>query len=198
MKVLFIDTATSYLNIGLVIDGKLVYLYNKDEGHSMSERVMPVISEAFEKSGIKPNELDKIMAVNGPGSFTGIRVGLTVAKTMAWALKIPVIPISSLEVMCSGSLEDTTALINARRGYAYVGSYNKDLDVILDDKYEYLNGKPSFKLVSYDDFEFETNKVVLDILKVVLKHINDEGINPHELNPKYLKLTEAEEKLKND
>lgn len=200
MKVLFIDTATSFLRVALVSDDKLVYFYNNDEGHDMSSMIMPVLDMAFKEAGFKPSDLDKIMAVNGPGSFTGIRVGLTVAKTMAWALKIPVISISSLEVISSGFGSDyNTSLINARRGYAYVGSYDDNLNVISDDRYEYIKDKKvDGNLISYDEFDFEVNQPIIDVLKVVRKHINDEGINPHNLNPKYLKLTEAEEKFNNN
>lgn len=200
MKVLFIDTATSFLRVALVSDDKLVYFYNNDEGHDMSSMLMPVLDIAFKEAGFKPSDLDKIMAVNGPGSFTGIRVGLTVAKTMAWALKIPVISISSLEVISSGFDSDyNTSLINARRGYAYVGSYDDNLNVISDDRHEYIKDKKvDGNLISYDEFDFEVNQPIIDVLKVVRKHINDEGINPHNLNPKYLKLTEAEEKFNNN
>lgn len=200
MKVLFIDTATSFLRVALVSDDKLVYFYNNDEGHDMSSMIMPVLDMAFKEAGFKPSDLDKIMAVNGPGSFTGIRVGLTVAKTMAWALKIPVISISSLEVISSGFDSDyNTSLINARRGYAYVGSYDDNLNVISDDRHEYIKDKKvDGNLISYDEFDFEVNQPIIDVLKVVRKHINDEEINPHNLNPKYLKLTEAEEKFNNN
>lgn len=197
MKYLLIDTATSYLIVSIVIDDKLVYLYNEEEGHRMSERVMPVIAEAFDKAGIKPNNLDMILATTGPGSFTGIRVGLTVAKTMAWSLKIPVVPISTLEVMVSGyDDKKSLGLINARRGFVYAGIYDDKLNVILEDRYDSLDDiSLDGNLVSYDLFDFEVKKPKLDVLKIVSKHKDDIPVNPHLLNPKYLKRTEAEEKL---
>lgn len=200
MKYLLIDTATSYLIVSIVIDDKLVYLYNEEEGHRMSERVMPVIAEAFDKAGIKPMDLDMILATTGPGSFTGIRVGLTVAKTMAWSLKIPVVPISTLEVMVSGyDDKKNIGLINARRGFVYAGIYDDKLNVISEDRYDSLdNISMDGNLVSYDLFDFEVKKPKLDVLKIVSKHKDDAPVNPHLLNPKYLKRTEAEEKLVNN
>lgn len=197
MKYLLIDTATSYLIVSIVIDDKLVYLYNQEEGHRMSERVMPVIVEAFDKAGIKPKDLDMILATTGPGSFTGIRVGLTVAKTMAWSLKIPVVPISTLEVMVSGyDDKKNIGLINARRGFVYAGIYDDKLNVISEDRYDSLDDiSLDGNLVSYDLFDFEVKKPKLDVLKIVSKHKDDAPVNPHLLNPKYLKRTEAEEKL---
>ncbi len=196
MKYLFIDTATSNLVVALIIDGNLKYYYNKQTGKEMSEKIIPVINEALEKANINANQISKIFAVNGPGSFTGIRVGLTVAKTMAWSLKIPVIPISSLEVIASATpFAENIALIDARRGYVYAGKYDDNLNALIQDSYIPLNSlETKYKFISYDNIE-NSIKPEIDIIKVIKKHENETGINPHKLNPKYLKLTEAEEKI---
>ena len=82
MKYLFINSATANLVVAILIDGKITYLYDNDDDKDTSSKIMPVIDEAFKKSCITPKEIDKIFVVNGPGSFTGIRVGLTVAKVI--------------------------------------------------------------------------------------------------------------------
>lgn len=196
MKYLFIDTATSNLVVALIIDGNLKYYYNIQTGKEMSEKIIPVINEALEKANINANQISKIVAVNGPGSFTGIRVGLTVAKTMAWSLKIPVIPISSLEVIASATpFAENIALIDARRDYVYAGKYDDNLNALMQDSYIPLNSlETKYKFISYDNIE-NSIKPEIDIIKVIKKHENETGINPHKLNPKYLKLTEAEEKI---
>lgn len=198
MKYLFIDSATANLVVAIVIDGKIVYLYDNNDGNDTSSKLMPIIEKAFNESGISPKDLNKIFAVTGPGSFTGIRVGLAVAKTMAWATGVPVVPISSLEVIASSGNEDNNiALIDARRGYVYAGGYDKDLNVTFKDAHVFLNDSNlSGNFISYDNFDFDTTKPNIDILKVIKKHLNDASVNPHELNPNYLKLTEAEENLK--
>lgn len=199
MKYLFIDSATTNLVVAIIIDGKITYLYDNNDGNDTSSKIMPIIEEAFKTSNIKPKDIDKIFAVNGPGSFTGIRVGLTVAKTMGYSLNIPTIPVSSLEVMASGFNEDVIALINARRGYVYAGGYDKDLNVFYKDNYVLFEESGlSGKFISFDEFDFETVLPKIDLLKVIKKHENDTPINPHNLNPNYLKLTEAEEKRLND
>ena len=91
------------------------------------------------------------------------------------------------------------ALIDARRGYVYAGVYDEDLNVVSEDKHmEFSKIKEKGTFISYDNFEGK--KPNIDVLKVVKKHESDAGVNPHSLNPKYLKLTEAEERLnkKND
>ena len=195
MKYLFIYSATTNLVVAIINDGKIAYIYNNNDNHDTSSKMMPVLAEAFENVGLKPQDIDKIFAVTGPGSFTGIRVGLTVAKTMAYTLNIPIVPISSLEVMASGN--GGTALINARRGYVFAGTYDNDLNNVYPDSYVLMNDSLAKPYISYDSFDFETIKPNIDVLKVVKKHENDESVNPHTINPNYLKLTEAEEKLKN-
>lgn len=191
MKYLFIDSATTNLVVAIINEGKIAYIYDNNDGHDTSSKMMPVLAEAFENTGLKPQDIDKIFVVTGPGSFTGIRVGLTVAKTMAYALNIPIVPISSLEVMasCSGG----TALINARRGYVFAGTYDEKLNVIYPDSYVLMSDKLDKPYISYDEFEFTVEKPKIDVLKVIKKHENDYPVNPHTLKPNYLKMTEAEE-----
>ena len=196
MKYLFINSATANLVVAIINNGKIAYIYDNNDGNDTSSKMMPVLDEAFKKSELKPKDIDKIFVVTGPGSFTGIRVGLTVAKVMAYSLNIPIIPISSLEVMVSGN--GGTALINARRGYVFAGSYDGNLNSLYHDSYVLMNDHLLKPYVSYDSFDFETIKPNIDILKVVKKHVNDKDVNPHLIKPNYLKLTEAEEKLNND
>ena len=194
MKYLFIDSATTNLVVAIINDGKIAYIYDNNDNHDTSSKMMPVLALAFDKAGFKPQDIDKIFVVTGPGSFTGIRVGLTVAKTMAYSLNIPIVPISSLEVMASGN--GGTALINARRGYVFAGTYDNDLNDIYPDSYVLMNDSLAKPYISYDNFDFVTVKPNIDILKVIIKHENDKDVSPHTLKPNYLKLTEAEEKLK--
>ena len=196
MKYLFINSATANLVVAIINNGKIAYIYDNNDGNDTSSKMMPVLDEAFKKSELKPKDIDKIFVVTGPGSFTGIRVGLTVAKVMAYSLNIPIIPISSLEVMVSDN--GGTALINARRGYVFAGSYDSNLNSLYHDSYVLMNDHLLKPYVSYDSFDFETIKPNIDILKVVKKHENDKDVNPHLIKPNYLKLTEAEEKSNND
>lgn len=199
MRYLFINSATANLVVAILMDGKIIYLYDNNDDKDTSSKIMPVIDEAFKKSGITPKEIDKIFVVNGPGSFTGIRVGLTVAKVMGYSFDIPVVPISSLEFMCSGFDFNVMGLIDARRGYVFAGGYDKDLNCVYNDKYTLLNDISSnMKYVSYDNFDFEVLKPKFDLLKIIKKHEDDSIINVHSINPNYLKMTEAEEKKLND
>ena len=203
MKSLFINTSTKNKVVSIVIDNEIKYLYKNENIKDLAVDLMPIIEEALKKVNLKPNEIDTIFVTNGPGSFTGIRIGLTVAKVMAWSLKIKVIPISSLEFMASTETNKKyiVPLIDARRECVFGGVYDNKLNSVIKDSYILLKDlkqkiiDKDVLFVSDDEFDFEVNKSDYDILKIINKHKNDEAINPHELNPNYLKDTEAEEKL---
>lgn len=205
MRYLFINTAVSVSTITLIENDKVVSSMEEYNAKDLSEKIFLMIDKVLVEGSCLPHELDKIFVVIGPGSFTGIRIGLAIAKTMAWALKIDLIPISSLELLASTNFSDTKnviALIDARRNYVYAGGYDSNLKDFIPDQYiklEVLLQKcqnfSDIDFVSYDDFESLTvNRPVLDYLKVVDKHKYDQVKCCHSINPIYLKLTEAEEK----
>ena len=204
MKYLFINTSTKKLVISIIVDNEIKFNYVDDNNNDLSSRIMPIIDDAFKSTNLKPEDIDTIFVTNGPGSFTGIRIGLTIAKVMAWGLKIKVVSISSLELMASIDTDKDyiAPLIDARRDYVFAGLYDKNLNSIIEDRHILLEEFKSLVkdkdlvYVSHDEFDFDVVNNSYDILKVINKHINDEGVNPHALNPNYLKLTEAEEKLK--
>ena len=87
MKILYIDTSTNYLYAGIVINHELLSEVKKNFTHDLSKYALYEISKMLEKCNLQPNDIDKIIVVNGPGSFTGIRIGMTIAKIFAFTLK---------------------------------------------------------------------------------------------------------------
>ena len=200
MKILFIDTSTLYLNIAIIEDDKIIFNHKEKVEKDMSSKIIPIIDSGFKKCSFNIKDINKIFVVNGPGSFTGVRIGVTVAKTIAWSLNIDLIPLSSLEFIAStnSSKKYRVPMIDARRGNVFAGIYDENLFNIFPDQlisYEQLSKKidESYEQISY---HLENNlKPDGNILKVINKHLLDTPINPHLLKPNYLKLTEAEEKL---
>ena len=188
MKYLFIDTCSNCLIISTIINNKLDYFFIDKNNNDTSSKVMKVLKEAV----CDINTVDKIFVVNGPGSFTGIRVGVTIAKTIGFCLNIPIIKLSELELLATTKTDTkyNVSLIDARRGYVYAGIYDKDLNCYLEDQHILLND------IKYpDSYTIIDNYDNIDLLKIIKKHEFDEPINPHDLKPNYLKRTEAEEKL---
>ena len=207
MRTLYIDTSSDYLYSGIVIDNKLVSEVKEKYEKDLSKEALPRIIELFDNAKITPKDLDKIIVVSGPGSFTGIRIGITIAKTIAWALNINITPISGLTAMAISCDNDTykMPLIDARRGYVYGAIYDKDNNSVIEDSHIYLQDLLNkskvlgeVTVITNNGINIDLKKVKYnpDILKIVKQFENNNGINPHLVNPIYLKKTEAEEKLR--
>lgn len=128
---LAIDSATSAMSVALVRKGKLLAEVNSLVERNHSVYLMPAIEEALNQAGLALGALQGIAVGKGPGSYTGVRIGITVAKTMAWTLKLPVAGVSSLEALAAGALAEwrkqsgstsrvwVVPMLNARRGQAF-------------------------------------------------------------------------------
>ena len=200
---LFIDTCTSNLLIAVFRDKTLLKQVIKKNDSNLSTVFTSTVDNLLNNANININDVEKVYVAVGPGSFTGVRIGLTFAKVLAWSKKIPIVPISSLEVLASGyDNEILVPILNARRGYVYAGIYDSDLNIIMDDTYillDDLKGKlasyQDYVYVSCDEFEIIVSNPNYRIEDIIKKHFNDSGVNPHSLVPHYIKRTEAEEKL---
>ena len=204
MRYLYIDTSSSYLYTAIVEDNKLLSEINEEYGQSLSEVALPKIVSMFEENNIEPKDINKIIVVNGPGSFTGIRIGITIAKVYAWGLKIPITTIYSLEAMAISSKNNIihVPMINARRGYVFTAIYDENYKEILKPQHiklieleEKLKEIDRYEIISNDEFDNIDNieSYNPDFLKIINHFKDKESINPHTVNPEYLKLTEAEE-----
>ncbi|MDN4075837.1 tRNA (adenosine(37)-N6)-threonylcarbamoyltransferase complex dimerization subunit type 1 TsaB [Fictibacillus terranigra] len=131
MKALAIDTSNLVMGIA-VVDGEKVigeYTTNLKKNHSI--RVMPAIHDLMKEMNMKPAELDRIITAKGPGSYTGVRIGVTIAKTMAWTLNKDLSGVSSLEVLAQNGKFFSgyvCPLFDARRTQLYTGLYGFEED----------------------------------------------------------------------
>lgn len=179
MRYLYIDTSSSFLYSGIVSEGKLIASITEQMDNDLSRITLKRISEMFDEANLKPNDIDKIIVVNGPGSFTGIRVGITIAKTYAWGLNKDITTISSLEAMATSVDNDKVKipLIDARRNYVYSAIYDND-DVILKDCH-----------IKLDDLLEKISKISKEVCIIT----NDEIDIPYEkeeYKPNILKIVE--------
>ena len=197
MRSLFLDTSSFNVTVAIIDNNQIVANFYDKVADDMASKIFPIIDELFSKLDFEIKDINKIYVVNGPGSFTGVRIGVTIAKVLASQLNIDIYPISSLEYMASGTNSSCLSLIDARRGYVYAGAYDSDLNVLFEDKYTSLDSIDLTKydeIVSYDNI----NNAVLpnpSIIKIINKYSSN-TMNPHKVNPNYLKMTEAEENRK--
>ena len=206
MKLLYIDTSSSNLYAGIVDNDSLVISVKKNLGKEMSKYALNEISLMFKTNNINPSDIDKIIVVSGPGSFTGIRIGMTIAKIYAFSLKKQITSISSLQAMAYSTNINKikVPILDARRGYVYAGVYKDDISlkedqyIKLEDLISYLdNLKQEYIFITNDSKLDNLNRIKYnpDILTIVNKTKNKQNINSHLIEPVYLKLTEAEENI---
>ena len=208
MITLYLDTTSSFLYTAIIKDDNTIAEIKEHLGNNLSEYTLPRIEEMLTVRNISVDEIDKIVVVNGPGSFTGIRIGLTIAKTLAWAKNIPIIPISSLEAMAlsyDGNYDFVVPAIDARRNYYYASIYDtKNKNFIMNEKYVSLEALDVALDSLVGDICFVTNDII-EIkydsqpydpkIEKIVKTVKDrDSVNPHSIDANYLKMTEAEEK----
>jgi tRNA threonylcarbamoyladenosine biosynthesis protein TsaB len=100
-------------------DGRVIASRSEPMSKGHAERLMPMVEEVFKEAGVTPAQLTRIGVTIGPGSFTGLRVALSAARSMGIALQIPVIGISSLKCLLNGQRSPSLALIDARHSHCY-------------------------------------------------------------------------------
>lgn len=182
--VLYIDTCTKHMCVGLSKGDDLVYKKQYDAFKRQSEVAALEIDKCLKECNVKANELTKIVVTNGPGSYTGIRIGLTLAKVMSKVLNIELVCLSSLQAMCG--LNDCSAIIDARSERVYYGKYckGKGNDCIkyvkdLDLNEEYVGetaviGKEEKKIdIVKNMFDLRNNDSVSDIDSVKAVYLKD-------------------------
>ncbi|HEY8364844.1 MAG TPA: tRNA (adenosine(37)-N6)-threonylcarbamoyltransferase complex dimerization subunit type 1 TsaB [Haloplasmataceae bacterium] len=220
MKRLLIDTSTQALILILANDQDVIdYLFENIE-RDHSTRLMPCIESIFVKNNVSVKDINEILVSYGPGSYTGIRIGVVVAKALCYALNIPLKYISTLRLM-SASLKNKAKyivpMIDARRGNVFASLYrvenNELINIISDDLYPYEKLLSDIKKYTQnDDIYFVSNKFPDYVIKdeklhyeLLIDHfdpqllIQEKFINVDNLHffvPNYKRLTEAEMNLK--
>ena len=128
--VLYIDTCTKYMGVGVSIGDNLVYKKQYEAFKRQSEVAALEIDKCLKECNVLPSSLTKIVVTNGPGSYTGIRIGLTLAKVMSKVLNIKLVCLSSLQVMCG--VNSSSAIIDAKSKRVYYGKYENGVCICKD------------------------------------------------------------------
>ncbi|MDE5889110.1 MAG: tRNA (adenosine(37)-N6)-threonylcarbamoyltransferase complex dimerization subunit type 1 TsaB, partial [Bacilli bacterium] len=154
MYTLFIDTHDKNVLIILYKDGKIVSNKDVQSVNKHSEITMPVLDNVLSESGVSVNELDNVIVVNGPGSFTGERIAVTIGKTISYCLNIPIRVIDSLTILALNINKDSKIVAVEDRNGAYVGEFDKDNNKV--SEFKYLNKS------SYEEYK-NSNEVLTNV-----------------------------------
>ena len=126
MLTLALDTATGVCTVGLVRDGHVLAEYDISVGLTHSEGLMPQVDQMFARTGIKKEEIDRIAVSIGPGSFTGLRIGLAAAEAMAYAWQCGICGVNTLEALAWNIPVEGVVLapvLDAQKGNYYTAFY---------------------------------------------------------------------------
>jgi universal bacterial protein yeaZ len=204
---LFIDTSLLNVSISVVKDGHTLSLISKSVPNMHSIYTTSFLKQALDDAKISPKEIDEIYVVDGPGSFTGLRIGVTIAKTYGYIIKKDITPVSTLKAYAISSKDNypIMSIIPANKTHYYIGIYNENFDSIVPEQFASydrvleLITKYNPILVGVDNYflsDFKVNKVELDIPKIINYYKNKEKVNYYKLVPNYLKLPQALEDKK--
>lgn len=207
MITLFIDTSSSDVSIAIIKDKNILSSITKNIPNKHSVYTISFIDKIINEANLTPNNIEKIMVVTGPGSFTGVRIGVTIAKVYAYLRNINITSISSLKMMSlSCEHKYCLSLIDAHHDNYYLGLYDEDNNEVIKEQFntkekvlEIIN-KYNPIIVSDNNIELDEYKIKkqeLDIERIVSYYQDKESLNPHFVLPNYLKLPQALEE-KND
>jgi len=179
--ILFIDTHDELITVALKNNDEL-FIKTKESEYSHSIYTMPLIESLFKENNLNVKDLKKIIVVNGPGSFTGIRIGLSIAKTMAYALNIDINTISSLTayLISNDNNKKRKCVIEDNKGY-YISVMDENNKIIVPEYYS-----------EEDNENYESVEKTLDVEKIIEYCKNMKSENPHHVNANYVKKIEVE------
>ncbi len=196
LKRLVIDSATKHLYVALFEDFKCIEKYYQEGKNDHSVKLMIELDRILTSNHLKVKDIDEIYVGVGPGSYTGLRVGVVVAKMFGWNNNIPVYTVSSLALMASSANVEGLVLpeIDARRGNSFLALYEMKKTIMAIKDNEQLTNLEEYKNQIIGDF------TVLSEGEPNIRIIIESGLftkvkDIHALNPNYLRITEAERNI---
>lgn len=172
--ILNIETSTTNCSVSLAKDGKnVLILEDNSENYSHAERLHVFIQELFEKTGVSKSELAAVAVSKGPGSYTGLRIGVSTAKGICYALNIPLIAVSTLKVLAvqvENSDGSIIPMLDARRMEVYSTVLDSDLNEVREIQAEVLDENSFSNYLNRGPVCFIGNGV--EKTKKIIKHAN--------------------------
>ena len=194
MYSLLLDSANRDLSVGLVKDGVIIDRISYQAWQRQSELMVKEIDTILKRNAVDAKNLSEVVFTIGPGSYTGIRIALTIAKTLSYSLNIKIFAISSLIAQKAANLK-TISVINARSNRSYVAIYDEVGKVLVEEKvwpneelFEWINGNSDFVVsgdATYLGLEAHPSDVLSGMLKARLNTLPVDNVLT--VKPVYLK-----------
>lgn len=155
MKILAISTSSNTCSVALLEDDKCIQELNICNERTHSEKLMPLVDELLKKNNVTLSDIKLIACDNGPGSFTGIRIGVSSVKAMAEAKNIPVVSCSSLEGLAYNvtDFDYICSILDARNNQVYAAIFDKNYNLISDYFADDINNLQPI-LIQYENIAY--------------------------------------------
>ena len=192
MITILLDSSNTNLSVGIAKDNLLLESISYEAWQRQSEYMIPELNKLLEKHKVSRSDIKEVVVAKGPGSYTGVRIAITIAKTIATALNAKLYAVSSLKTQKNGK-NPSICLINARSARSYVGVY-RGYETILpdqimknDDLLDYIKKHPDYSVCG-DASYLGIEGVKTDNIKEMLDlKSSEENVNPLSLKPLYMK-----------
>jgi tRNA threonylcarbamoyladenosine biosynthesis protein TsaB len=187
MRKMIIDTSSKILYISFLDNDKEIYQVANTGLNNHSENLIADIQKGLEICNLEVKDFDEIIVGIGPGSYTGLRVGLTVAKMFSWTLQIPLYTVSSLDVLASGYLDQDgiyAIVASAKRDSIYgkvIKVQSRRQTVLLPDQFTDIDSFKK-KIEQYDYVLIDQNNYCFNPRNIKTEKVED----LHQLTPNYL------------
>ena len=210
MKVLAFDTSSKVLSVALLEEENLLAELTLTIKKNHSITLMPIIEFLMASIDWKPTDLDRIVVAEGPGSYTGLRIAVATAKTLAQTLKIDLVGVSSLLALVPEGIEGLAIpVMDARRNHVYAGFYKEDqlvypeghlsFEAVLErvkgaEKVTFLGEVEAFREQIQEALpSAQMVETLPDAVRIGRLGLTKEAVSVHGFVPNYLKRVEAEE-----
>lgn len=200
MLLLSIDTSLALFSVALVRDGHPLAAYAAEGKGSRNEKLLPAIDWILGEAAVRKEDLDRIAVTRGPGSFTGVRVGLATVQGLAFALQRPVAALSTHEaVLGTGAADDVLVISDAGRGESYVSAFRAGSEhlpptLVTEKQLERLRGEYGRTIVVEEILRRE-NVALLCAQRATAIDAAGGLESRSEVTPIYVRLAEAEVRL---
>ena len=193
MITIMLDSSNTSMSVGIMDESHIIASTSYEAWQRQSEVMIPELDKLLKDNGFSKDDIQDVIVAIGPGSYTGVRIAITIAKTIAVALNVKVYPVSSLQVLKDGD-NPSICLINARSKRSYIGVYQgpkcllKDGIMTNDEVNAYIKEHPDYSIcgnVEYLGIAGKNSDIIQEMF--LLKKDLSPMDNPLSLTPVYLK-----------
>ena len=192
MITVLLDSSNTNLSVGVAKDNLLLECISYEAWQRQSEYMILELDKLFTKYGIAKDDISDVIVAKGPGSYTGVRIAITIAKTIATALDAKLYAVSSLRVL-KNHTKPSICLINARSGRSYIGVYEGTKTILEDqimkneDVLKYIEEHPEYSVCGETKYLGIEGHISNNIEEMLSLKESLDSLNPLSLKPVYMK-----------